>query len=68
MQSLRGFGEWLRDAAKLPWGELAKQGIDMAMATAELAKAWQEAVPKLAQLKNLDRVDSSLKSRWSANA
>jgi uncharacterized protein YjbI with pentapeptide repeats len=58
MRSLRGFGEWLRDAAKLPWGELAQQGIDMTEATAELAEPWKDAAPKLAQLKNLDKVDS----------
>jgi hypothetical protein len=55
MQSLRGFGDCLKAGVKLPWGQLAKQGIDATKATAELGKTWQDAAPKLAQLNNLDQ-------------
>jgi hypothetical protein len=62
MQSLRGFGDWLKDGVKLPWGQLAKQGIDATKATAELGKTWQDAAPKLAQLKNLEQIDHFFKA------
>jgi phage terminase small subunit len=41
-------------------GALAEKSIDAAKATAEMGKAWKEAVPKLAQLKDLDEIDSFL--------
>ncbi|MGC1217266.1 MAG: pentapeptide repeat-containing protein [Phormidesmis sp.] len=62
MQSLRGFGDWLKGGLKLPWGDLAKQTIDVTKATADLSEAWQEAAPKLAKLKDLDRLDSFFKA------
>ncbi len=61
MQSLREFGAWLKDATKLPWGQLAEKSIDAVKATAEMGKAWKEAAPKLAQLKDLDEIDSFFK-------
>lgn len=57
-QSLRGFGDWLKDAAKVPWGKLAEKSIDLTKATAGLGTSWQEAAPKLEKLKDLDRVAS----------
>ena len=62
MQSLRGFGDWLKGGLKLPWGALAKQTIDATKATADLSQTWQEAAPKLAALKDLDRLDSFFKA------
>ena len=58
MQSLRGFGDWLKGAAKVPWGRLAEKSISVTKATADLGKTWQEAAPKLEALKDLDRIDS----------
>ena len=58
MQSLREFGDWLKDAAKLPWGKLAEKSISVTKAIADLGKTWQEAAPKLEALKDLDRVNS----------
>ena len=58
MQSLRGFGEWLKGAAKVPWGKLAEKSITATKATADLGKTWREAAPKIETLKDLDRIDS----------
>ena len=57
MAVLRGFGEWVRGAARLPWGELAEKTIEATEATAELGEVWQEAAPKLEGLKDLDKID-----------
>ncbi|MEL7359371.1 MAG: pentapeptide repeat-containing protein [Cyanobacteria bacterium J06560_6] len=61
MAVLRGFGDWLRGGLKLPWGELAKQTINATKATADLSETWQKTAPKLAALKDLDRLDSFFK-------
>ncbi|MGB7247423.1 MAG: hypothetical protein WBC73_00675 [Phormidesmis sp.] len=61
MQSLREFGDWLKEGVKFSWGQLAEQGISAVEATADLGEAWQEAGPKIAKLKNLDRLDSFFK-------
>ncbi|MEL7067847.1 MAG: pentapeptide repeat-containing protein [Cyanobacteria bacterium J06581_3] len=61
MAVLREFGDWLKGGLKLPWGELANQTINATKATADLSKTWQEAAPKLAALKDLDRLDSFFK-------
>ena len=58
MQSLRGFGDWLKGAAKVPWGKLAEKSITATKATADLGKTWQEAAPKIEALKDLDRINS----------
>ncbi len=61
MQSLRKFGDWLKEGAKLPWGAVAEQGIEAIAATSDLSETWQEAAPKIAKLENLDRLDSFFK-------
>ena len=58
MQSLHGFGDWLKGAAKVPWGKLAEKSISVTKATADLGKTWQEAAPKIEALKDLDRINS----------
>ncbi|MGI8934111.1 MAG: hypothetical protein ACR2FS_08565, partial [Phormidesmis sp.] len=61
MQSLRKFGDWLKEGAKLPWGAVAEQGIEAIAATSDLSETWQEAAPKIAKLENLDQLDSFFK-------
>lgn len=61
MQSLRGFGDWLKSGVKFPWGELIEQGTAAVEATAELSPVWQAAAPKIAKLSNLNQLDSFFK-------
>ena len=61
MEGLRGFGDWLKGGAQLPWGKLATQAIAATTATAGLGDVWQKAAPKLETLKDLDRIDSFFK-------
>ena len=57
MQSLRKFGDWLREGAKFKWGELTKQSITAIKATSDLGKTWAENAPKVAQLEHFDQLD-----------
>ncbi len=61
MQSLREFGNWLKEGTKLPWGKGAEQVIAAIKATSDLSKTWKEAASKIESLEDLDQLDSFFK-------
>ncbi|NEQ46281.1 MAG: NACHT domain-containing protein [Leptolyngbya sp. SIOISBB] len=64
MQALKGFWQFLNtDVRKIPWGELAEQGIDAVTATSDLGTTLREQAPNLKRLQpHLQQIEPFLQT------